>query len=53
MPLHTKADHPVVGEGKVIAVVPGSRQIVIDHQRDTRLAMGAMTMGYKLTPVPS
>ena len=39
----------VVGEGKVIAVVPGSRQIVIDHKEIPGF-MGAMTMGYKIDP---
>ena len=40
----------VVGEGKVIAVVPGSRQIVVDHTEIPGF-MGAMTMGYGQTPV--
>ena len=39
----------VVGEGKVVAVVPESRQIVIDHQEIPGF-MGAMTMGYKVEP---
>jgi Cu/Ag efflux protein CusF len=44
-PLRTKPT--VVGEGKVVAVVPGSRQIVIDHTEIPGF-MGAMTMGYKV-----
>ena len=43
--------HPstVVGEGKVVAVVPGSSQLVVDHQ-EIKGFMGPMTMGYKVTP---
>lgn len=37
----------VVGEGKVIAVVPSSSQIVIDHKAITGF-MDAMTMGYRI-----
>jgi Cu/Ag efflux protein CusF len=39
----------VVGEGKVIAVVPGSSQIVVDHGAITGF-MDAMTMGYRIEP---
>jgi Cu/Ag efflux protein CusF len=39
----------VVGVGKVIAVVPNARQIVVDH-KEIKGFMGAMTMGYKVTP---
>ena len=39
----------VVGEGTVIAVVPGSSQLVVDHQEIPGF-MGAMTMGYKVHP---
>jgi Cu/Ag efflux protein CusF len=38
-----------VGEGKVIAVVPSSSQIVVDHQAIPGF-MGAMTMGYRIEP---
>ena len=39
----------VVGEGKVIAVVPGSNQIVVDHKEIPGF-MNAMTMGYRIEP---
>jgi len=39
----------VVGEGKVIAVVPSSNQIVVDHQAIPGF-MDAMTMGYRIEP---
>ena len=39
----------VIGEGTVIAVVPGSSQLVVDHQEIPGF-MGAMTMGYKVNP---
>src|SRR5262249_43571338 len=39
----------VRGEGRVIAVVPGSGQIVVDH-REIPGVMGAMTMGYRVEP---
>src|SRR5262249_12643247 len=39
----------VVGEGKVIAVVPGSGQLVVDHKEIPGF-MGAMTMGYRTEP---
>jgi Cu/Ag efflux protein CusF len=39
----------VVGEGKVIAVVPGSSQIVVDHG-EIKGFMDAMTMGYRIDP---
>ena len=39
----------VVGEGKVLAVVPGSRQIVVDH-KEIKGFMDAMTMGYRIEP---
>jgi Cu/Ag efflux protein CusF len=38
-----------VGEGKVIAVVPSSSQIVVDHKAIPGF-MDAMTMGYKVEP---
>jgi Cu/Ag efflux protein CusF len=41
--------HMVVAEGKVIAVVPGSQQIVVDH-KEIPGVMGAMTMGYRAEP---
>ena len=41
--------HTVVGEGKVIAVVPNTQQIVINHGA-IKGFMGAMTMGYKVNP---
>jgi Cu/Ag efflux protein CusF len=39
----------VVGEGKVIAVVPSSSQIVVDHKAIPGF-MEAMTMGYRVEP---
>jgi len=39
----------VVGEGKVIAVVPSSSQIVVDH-KEIKGFMDAMTMGYRIEP---
>jgi Cu/Ag efflux protein CusF len=38
-----------VGEGKVIAVVPSSGQLVVDHGEIKGL-MEAMTMGYRIDP---
>ena len=38
-----------VGEGKVIAVVPGSSQLVVDHKAIPGF-MDAMTMGYRVEP---
>jgi len=38
-----------VGEGTVIAVVPSSNQLVVDHKAIEGL-MDAMTMGYKVEP---
>ena len=39
----------VVGEGKVISVVPDKSQLVVDH-KEIPGVMGAMTMGYTVTP---
>lgn len=39
----------VTGEGKIIAVVPDSEQVVIDHNA-IKGFMDAMTMGYKVNP---
>jgi Cu/Ag efflux protein CusF len=39
----------VVGEGKVIAIVPNAGQIVVDHQ-GIKGFMEAMTMGYRVDP---
>jgi Cu/Ag efflux protein CusF len=44
-----KGQPAVVGEGKVIAVVPGSSQIVVDH-KEIKGFMDAMTMGYRIEP---
>jgi Cu/Ag efflux protein CusF len=38
-----------VGEGKVVAVVPSSSQIVVDHKEIPGF-MEAMTMGYRVAP---
>jgi Cu/Ag efflux protein CusF len=45
---HTGA-HTVVGEGKVIAVVPASSEIVLTHGEITGF-MEPMTMGYAIQP---
>jgi len=39
----------VVGEGKVITVAPEKSQLVVDHKAIPGV-MGAMTMGYTVTP---
>ncbi len=39
----------VIGEGKIIAVVPASDQVVVDHKA-IKGFMDAMTMGYKVHP---
>jgi Cu/Ag efflux protein CusF len=38
-----------VGEGKVVAVVPGSSEIVVSHA-EIKGFMDAMTMGYQVAP---
>jgi Cu(I)/Ag(I) efflux system protein CusF len=43
------AEKTAVGEGKVIAVVPGSSQLVIEHGA-IKDVMDAMTMGYPVEP---
>jgi Cu/Ag efflux protein CusF len=47
-PQHTGA-HTVVGEGKVIAVVPATSEIVLTHGEITGF-MEPMTMGYAIHP---
>jgi Cu/Ag efflux protein CusF len=50
--LQTSATHLpqfVIGEGKVIAVVPANRQLVVEHG-EMKGFMEAMTMGYKVDP---
>jgi Cu/Ag efflux protein CusF len=42
-----QSQQTVVGEGKVIAVVPSSSQIVVDH-KEIKGFMDAMTMGYRI-----
>jgi Cu/Ag efflux protein CusF len=49
-PSASASSHTVVGEGKVIAVVPSSSQIVVDHQAIPGF-MDAMTMGYRIEPL--
>lgn len=44
-----EGQHTVVGEGTVVAVVPSSNQIVLDHGDITGF-MDAMTMGYRVEP---
>jgi Cu/Ag efflux protein CusF len=43
------AQQTVVGEGKVVAVVPGNSQIVVEHG-EIKNFMGPMTMGYPANP---
>jgi Cu/Ag efflux protein CusF len=43
------AEKAAIGEGKVIAVVPGSSQLVIEHG-PIKDVMDAMTMGYPVEP---
>ena len=39
----------VIGEGEVVSTVPGSGQIVVDHE-EIKGFMEAMTMGYRVDP---
>ena len=39
----------VVGTGEVVSTVPGSGQVVLDHE-EIKGFMGAMTMGYRVDP---
>jgi Cu/Ag efflux protein CusF len=48
-PSRERGAHTVVGEGKVIAVVPASSEIVLTHGEITGF-MEAMTMGYPIQP---
>ncbi|HSF31768.1 MAG TPA: copper-binding protein, partial [Candidatus Tectomicrobia bacterium] len=48
-PSASGSQQAVVGEGKVIAVVPSSNQIVVDHKEIPGF-MDAMTMGYRVEP---
>ncbi|HZA53562.1 MAG TPA: copper-binding protein [Candidatus Udaeobacter sp.] len=43
------AQNTVTGEGKVVATVPSSSQLVVDHG-EIKGFMGAMTMGYPVEP---
>lgn len=43
------AQKTVTGEGKVVATVPNSGQVVVDHA-EIKGFMGAMTMGYPVEP---
>jgi Cu/Ag efflux protein CusF len=43
------AQKTVTGEGKVVATVPNSGQVVVDHG-EIKGFMGAMTMGYPVEP---
>jgi Cu/Ag efflux protein CusF len=48
-PSTQESQQTVVGEGQVIAVVPSSHQVVVDHQ-EIKGFMDAMTMGYRVNP---
>ena len=43
------AQQTVVGEGRVVATVPNSNQLVLEHG-EIKDFMGAMTMGYQINP---
>jgi len=45
----SNAQKTVVGEGKVIATVPGANQVVVEHG-EIKGFMDAMTMGYRVEP---
>jgi Cu/Ag efflux protein CusF len=45
-----QSQQTVVGEGRVVAVVPSSSQIVVDH-KEIKGFMDAMTMGYRTEPL--
>ena len=44
-----RAQKMVTGEGKVVAAVPSSSQVVVDHE-EIKGFMDAMTMGYRVEP---
>jgi Cu/Ag efflux protein CusF len=48
-PSESEIQQSAVGEGKVIAVVPSSNQLVLDHE-EIKGFMDAMTMGYRVDP---
>lgn len=48
-PSAQESQSSIVGEGKVVAVVPESSQLVVDHKEIPGF-MGAMTMGYQTEP---
>jgi Cu/Ag efflux protein CusF len=48
-PPDQETEHTVVGEGKVIAVVPANAQLVVEHGV-IKGFMDAMTMGYRIDP---
>lgn len=48
-PSEPEIQQSAVGEGKVIAVVPSSNQLVLDHE-EIKGFMDAMTMGYRVDP---
>jgi len=48
-PAQKQGGNTVVGEGKVIATVPGAGQLVIEHG-EIKGFMDSMTMGYRIDP---
>ena len=48
-PSAQESQHMVMGEGRVIAVVPSSNQVVVEH-KEIKGFMDAMTMGYRVDP---
>lgn len=48
-PSEQEGRHTVTGTGKIIAVVPGSHQLVVDHE-EIKGFMDAMTMGFRVDP---
>lgn len=45
----SSTQNTVTGEGKIVATVPTSGQLVVDHA-EIKGFMGAMTMGYRVEP---
>ena len=48
-PADAGAGQAVIGEGQVVATVPGASQLVVDHE-EIKGFMEAMTMGYRIDP---
>ena len=46
----TGVPQTVIGEGKVVAIVPSANQLVVEHG-EIKGFMDAMTMGYRVAPL--